>query len=445
MYRDFTHAGRRSRTGAAGRFALAIALAGGLALGSAAPAFAKDDPKQQKAEGNSKAFAEAYAPMQKIVNDPAGNFAAAKAMIPTVQAAIQNGADKNTFGHALIALGDKLQDIGLQKQGIQLALESGQATPAQTGMFHYFLGKWAYGDKNYTEALTQLQAAVQAGYTDGDPEAIIADSYFGAGQNAQGLQYLQDLIQKRVAAGQQVPESFYRRGLGVAYRAKMAPQADTYAAMLVQKYPTPENWQAALQVVNALGQFDANGQLDMYRLMRETGALKEPRDYFGYAVSADPMKLSHEVLAVLDQGVKSGALSASDQNYLKLKSIADSRAADNKAAADAIADDARKSPTGKIAIAAGDQYFSLGEYDKAAEMYQLAVTKGGADSDLARIRLGIAQVKQGQLDAAKASFGQVTGARAPAAKMWLAYVDSKTAPPTPPAPPAPPAPPPAGA
>jgi tetratricopeptide (TPR) repeat protein len=148
------------------------------------------------------------------------------------------------------------------------------------------------------------------------------------------------------------------------------------------------------------------------------------------------MKLSHEVLAVLDQGVKSGALSASDQNYQKLKSTADSRAAENKAAADSIADDARKSPTGKIAIAAGDQYLSLADYAKAAEMYQLAVTKGGADSDLARIRLGIAQVKQGQLDAAKAAFGQVTGARAPVARMWLAYVGTKTASPTPPTPPA---------
>jgi tetratricopeptide (TPR) repeat protein len=383
--------------------------------------------------------------MQKIVNDPAGNFAAAKAMIPTVQAAIQNGADKNTFGHALITLGDKLQDINLQKQGIQLALESGQAPAAQAGMFHYFLGKWAYGDKNYADAITQLQAAMQAGYTEGDPDAIIADSYFGEGQNAQGLQYLSDLIQKRAAAGQQVPESYYRRGLGVAYRAKMAPQADTFATMLVEKYPTPENWQAALQVVNALGQFDANGQLDMYRLMRETGSLKEPHDYFAYAVDADPMKLSSEVLSVLDQGVKAGALSASDQNYVKLKSIADSRAADNKAAADPIADDARKSPTGKIAIASGDQYLALGEYDKAAEMYQLALTKGGADSDLARVRLGIAQVKQGQLDAAKATFGQVTGARAPVGRMWLAYIDTRTAPPAPPAPPTPPTPPAGGA
>jgi hypothetical protein len=433
MYRDSTHAGRRS----AARFALAIALAGGLALGSAAPAFAKDkDAKQEKVEGNSKAFADAYAPMQAIVNNPAGDFASAKAMIPTVQAAIQNDFDKDTFGKALIALGDKLQDIGLQKQGIQLALESGKSTPAQAGMFHYFLGKWAYGDKNYAEARTQLQAALQAGYTDGDPEAIIADSYFGEGQNAQGLQYLSDLIQKRVAAGQQVPDNYYKRGLGVAYRAKLAPQADAYALMLVQKYPTPENWQAALQVVNALGQFDANGQLDLFRLMRETGALKEPHDYLSYAYAADPMKLSHEVLAVLDQGVKSGALSASDQNYQKLKSTADSRAAENKAAADSIADDARKSPTGKIAIAAGDQYLSLADYAKAAEMYQLAVTKGGADSDLARIRLGIAQVKQGQLDAAKAAFGQVTGARAPVARMWLAYVGTKTASPTPPTPPA---------
>ena len=445
MYRESIKHGANPRRGQVARRVLATALAGGLAIGGmalAAPAFAKDKQEEpKKPEGNSKAFADAYQPMMKIINDPAGDFAAAKAMIPTVQPTIQNDADKYSFGNALIALGGKLQDISLQKQGVALALESGRTPAAQVGVFHYYLGKWAYGDKNYEEARTQLQQALQAGYTDNDPEALIAETYFGQGQGAQGLQYLADLIQKRTAAGQQVPDNWYRRGLKVAYEGKLAPQADTYAEMLVRRYPTPENWQGALQVINAVGQLDAAGQVDLFRLMQDTGALKDKHDYYAFVEADDPRSMSNEVLAVLDQGVKSGVLSTSDAPYQEAKPIADGRAAADKSAAASIESDARKSATGKIAMGAGDDYFSFGAYDKAAAMYQLALDKGVTDRDLALMHLGIAQARAGQLDAAKAAFQQVTGPRAPIARMWLAYVAVKTSPPSPPAPPAPPSPP----
>jgi tetratricopeptide (TPR) repeat protein len=434
-----------SRTKTAGRLALALALAGGMALGSAVatPAFAKDK-QEAKVESNSKAFAEAYAPMQKIIN-AGGDFASAKAMIPTVQAAIQTPADKNTFGMALINLGGKLNDVALQKQGIQLALDSGIAPPAQVGLFHYYLGQWAFADKNYAEARTQLQAALQAGHTDGDAEAMIAETYFGQQQGAQGLQVLSNLIQKRAAAGQQVPENWYRRGLKVAYESKLGPQAADFATMLVSKYPSPDNWQGALQVVNAVGQLDDASKLDLFRLMRETGGLKDQHDYLAYAFDADPMKLSHEVVDVLDEGVKAGVLNASNNDVKQLKATANSRMAANQAVAAELAADARKSPTAKLAIVAGDQFYSQGSYDKAAEMYRLAADKGGDDGNLARERLGIAQVKQGQLDAAKATFAQVTGNRAAVARMWQAYIASRSGVPTPPTPPAPPAPPARGA
>jgi hypothetical protein len=54
-------------------------------------------------------------------------------------------------------------------------------------------------------------------------------------------------------------------------------------------------------------------------------------------------------------------------------------------------------------------------------------------------RLGIAQLNQGQADQAKATLQQVGGARASIARMWVAYADTKGAPPAPPTPPATPA------
>lgn len=426
----FTHKGATGRRGLTARAALAVLLASGMALGAttlATPAFAKDK-KDAKAEGNSKAFAQAYEPFLAIINNPSGDFASAKAMIPTIQASLQNGADKNTFGRALIALGTKLKDPALQQQGIQLALDGGQVAPEQVGMFHFFLGKFAYDAKNYAEARTQFLAAQQAGYTENDPRPAIAETYFNGGQPAEGLKYLGDAIRQEQTAGRQAPVDWIRRGLAVAYQAKLAPQATEFSTMLVKADPSQKSWLQSLQVVRALNRFDAAEDLDLLRLMRVTGALSDRSEYVAYVQAADPRRSAGEVLAVLDDGVKAGKLTTSDQVYTEAKASATPRVASDRKDAPVLAADAKAAANGITAQGAGDAYYSFGDYAHAAEMYKLAVDKGGLkDRDLTLTRLGIAQAQAGQLAEAKATLQQVTGVRAPIARMWLAYVESKGA------------------
>ncbi|MBC7158750.1 MAG: hypothetical protein H5U21_01715, partial [Porphyrobacter sp.] len=61
------------------------------------------------------------------------------------------------------------------------------------------------------------------------------------------------------------------------------------------------------------------------------------------------------------------------------------------------------------------------------QMFALALEKGGVDRDRNLTRLGIAQAKQGKMAEAKASFEQVSGVRAPVARMWALYADTKAA------------------
>ena len=426
-----THQGARGRRGLTARAALAVLLASGMTLGAATlatPAFAKDK-KEPKAEGNSKAFAEAYEPFLAIINNPSGDFASAKAMIPTIQASLQNGADKNTFGRALIALGGKLNDPTIQRQGIELALDGGQVAPEQVGMFHFFLGKFAYDAKDYAGARTQFLAAQQAGYTENDPRPAIAETYFNGGQAAEGLKYLGDAIKQEQAAGKQAPVDWMRRGLAVAYQAKLAPQATEFSTMLVKADPSQKSWMQSLQVVRALNRFDAAEDLDLLRLMRVTGALSDRSEYVAYVQAADPRRSAGEVLDVLEEGLKAGKLTASDQLYTESKASATPRVASDRKDAPALAADAKSAANGITAQGAGEAYYSFGDYAHAAEMYKLAVDKGGLkDRDLTLTRLGIAQTQAGQLAEAKATLQQVSGVRAPIARMWLAYVESKGVP-----------------
>jgi hypothetical protein len=426
MIANSTHFGRVSRKGFAARAALAIALASGMALGAAsAPAFAKDKKEAPKDQGNSKAFAAAYEPFLAAVNNPSGDLAAAKAMVPSLNAAIQNDADKHTLGTALIALGSKLKDTALQKQGIELALASGKADPAQAGLFHFFLGQSAYEAKNFPEARAQYQAALQTGYTQNDPRPAIAETYFGSNQPAEGLKYLSDMVKQEQAAGRKPPTTWLLRGLQVAYQAKLAPQATEYSTLLLHNEPSEKHWLAALQVIRALNPLEPQGQLDLLRLMRATGSLKDRADYVEYVQAADPRRMAGEVLAVLDEGVKAGALTTSDPVYTENKATATTRLAADRKDAPALAADAKGAANGVTAQGAGDAFYSLGDYGQAAAMYQLALDKGAKDRDMVLTRLGIAQVQQGQLEQAKAAFQQVTGARAPVAKMWLTYIDTK--------------------
>ncbi len=72
-----------------------------------------------------------------------------------------------------------------------------------------------------------------------------------------------------------------------------------------------------------------------------------------------------------------------------------------------------------------DAYLGYGDYAKAAELYKLALTKGGVDASTANTRLGIALARSGQKDAALQAFGLVTGARKPIADYWTIWLNQQ--------------------
>jgi len=424
MTRNSTHLAGVRRKAIAASAVLAMLLGGAVAT----PAFAKDKPAAAAApkEGYSKEFVAVYKPVADIANAATGDFAAAKAQLPGVIAAIQNNSDRNAAGSLALVLGNKLSDHALQRQGLEMMLQSGQVEPAKVGQFQFFVGSLAYDAKDYAAARTALQAAQAAGYTTDDARPIIAETYFNGGAPAEGLKYLGDAVRADLAAGKPVPADWLVRGLKVAYDNKLAPQATDFSTLLVRSSPTPEHWLDAIQVIGALNSYDAQAQLDLLRLMRTTGSMQR-NDYIEYVQSADPRRMANEVLAVLDEGVKAGVIKTSDAVYTENKATADARAAADRKEAPGLVAASKSAANGVTAQGTGDAFFSFADYAQAAEMYKLALDKGGLkDPEMVRTRLGIAQAQQGQYDAARATFKQVTGVRSTIAAMWLAWINSKT-------------------
>src|SRR5690606_33082249 len=126
---------------------------------------------------------------------------------------------------------------------------------------------------------------------------------------------LAGLIDKRRAAGGQVPEAWFKRGQQVAVEAKLADEAATYSRWLLGEANTLENWRRAFQVVALLNTVDEHSSLDLLRLMRQTGALEQRQQFVTYVDAAARNGLPSEVLAVLKDGVAKGVYSAGDQFY----------------------------------------------------------------------------------------------------------------------------------
>jgi len=438
MFRKSTPHGARHF---AARAALAAALAGGVMLGSvalSAPAMAKDKQEAKPAATNSKAFADAFEPLQKLVYAPTPDYAGAKGMVANVVGTVQTPHDKLVMGNLLVLLGDKTNDVGLEKQGVRLILDSGEAEASKVGLFHFYLGKWALDAKDFATSRAEFQAAAAAGYKEVDPEALIAETYFGNNQAAEGLTYLTNLIAKRKAAGVAVPDAWYARGLAVAYNAKLAPQGNQYAEMLLANNASPENWLKAFTVVSTLNQLDGQSDLDLLRLMRLTGALKERFQYTEYVSDTSKYALANESLDILKEGVDKGVFTTSDPFYVEAHTVAIKTADSDRKETPGIVPEARAAKDGKVAYGAGNAFYSFGDFANAEAMFKLAVDKGIPEKDLAVTRLGMAQVMEGKYAEGQATLAQVSGPRAPVARMWMAYAASKGAPPVPPTPPAPP-------
>lgn len=431
MFRAFQPARSTGRKGFSSTLALALALATGTAVGVAGfaePAYAQRQPKTNY----SKAFVAAYEPVVQAFNaiPEGGDYAAVKAQVPAVVAAIGNEDDRFAAGQLVLQLGQKSSDQAFQRQGLELLLASGKVAPEQLGQFHFFVGSLAYNAKDFAVARNELKAAIAAGFTGDDPTGLIIESYFQEKAFVEGISQLTQLAAERSAAGQTLPDAWLLRGLQVAYDNKLVPQANELSALLVSTSPTPKNWLSALQVVRELNQWGNEEILDLSRLMMATGAMQEDYDLAEYVEAADPRKLANEVVAALDAAETAGVIAKDEPRFAAVRTLAEDRAEADRADAPGLKPEAQAAATGTVALGAGDLFFSFGGYADAEAMYQLAIEKGGIDANRALTRKGIAQLRQGKTEEGKATLAQVQGVRAPLAKMWIVYADEQGAPAT---------------
>jgi tetratricopeptide (TPR) repeat protein len=415
------------------QLALAVALASGTAV-LAVPGFtdaAYAQKKKKKGEDAApkgeftKPFVDAYNPVNTALASPGADIAALKPQMIALVPLATTGDEKMSLGVMMYNAGITGKDSPLQVQGLDLMLASGKATPEETAKYNFVGYQITNSIKQYDRARAYFETAVSLGYPAPKDELEInnAQLYFDEGKPVDGLKALANAISIRKAAGGAVPESWYRQGVSTAYNNKVLPQVYEFVQGWVGDYPKPENWRDAVNLTRNLTEFDPPVMLDLLRLGRKVGTLRDLNDFIVYVETADPRRLPLEVREVIELAYSSGEVSPGEDSYLddQLR-LAKGLIADDRTGLPSLERDA-KAPTAQLrtVMAAGDAFLSYGEHAKAAGFYEKALSMAGVDRNLALTRLGIAQIGAGNIGAARETLAKVEGVRAPIAMLWSAY------------------------
>jgi tetratricopeptide (TPR) repeat protein len=192
----------------------------------------------------------------------------------------------------------------------------------------------------------------------------------------------------------------------------------------LRDYPTVANWR--IIIINYRNTLPREGgdrfaRINLYRMLRGTGALADTNDYFEYAQSAQLAGLPWEAIAVIDEGRKSGKVPTGEVDFNRVYT-ASKTAVTNEGSLETIAKAAK---TGKDFSAIADAFLASGNNARALELYDVALTKGDANANAVNLHRGVALVNLNRKDEAKTAFGAVTGAGSltDIAKFWLVWLE----------------------
>ncbi len=431
----------RRSAGFARQLGFAVALASGTTLlsvpGFTGAAYAqkkKKDGKEAPKAAYTEAFVKAYQPIETALKAPTPDFAALKPQIQALVPLANTPDEKSATGAMMYNSGIISKDPALQMQGADLMIGSGKLTTDEAGKYNVVAAQLSAQLKQYDKARAYLQTAIDLKYTGqgGTPTDLqisLADLYLNEGRTADGLKVLSDVIAARKAEGVAVEERIYQRGVKLAYDGEIVPQVYEFSRNWVADYPTADNWRDTINIVRNLNDFELPVMLDLLRLGKQVGVLKDKNDYVTYIEAANPRRLPAEVKAVIDEANAKGVIPKGSDSWVEEQAkSANNFVNEDRTALPVLERDANASAAQlSTVLAAGDSFLSRSEYAKAAAFYQKALGMPGADRNLLQTRLGIAQIGLGQSDAARETLGKVEGPRALVAQLWAAYAGQKVA------------------
>jgi hypothetical protein len=408
-------------------FALAsAALAGPLAaqsIGQATDVGMQRQPETPQTKlPLSKGAIKAITELQAAVK--ANDVATIPAKIAAAKAVAKTAEDRFAVAELQYHFAVATKDEAAKADALEALIASGKVPAADLPAFKLDLGNAYKATNQLDRAASTFEAVIASNPGNVDAIGNLAEVRASQGRAAEAVKLIQKGIAVRTAAGQKAPESWYKRAISLAYKAKL-PDSVALARDWVAAYPAPASWHDAIAIYRNTAQPADAMLLDLLRLQRAAGALTTEDDFQRYASLAFEKGYGREAQKVLDEGFAAGTIDRNAPKFKTMASAISQKLAGDKAALAGAAAAGMAASSARAAMSNGDLLYGDGQFAKAGEVYRAALGKSGADANLINLHLGAALAQQGDKAGAIAALNAVTGANADIAKLWLTYLATR--------------------
>jgi outer membrane protein assembly factor BamD (BamD/ComL family) len=259
--------------------------------------------------------------------------------------------------------------------------------------------------KNYPKAIQWIQFYKDSGGTKPETLNFLPQAYYLAGDFKKAAQESANLIANAEKAGGRPSEDQLK-----LYASSLTKQNDMVGytqalEKLVRFYPKPEYWADVIQRIATKPGFNRALDLDMLRLLRATGTLKDAKDYMEMAQLSVQQGLPGEAKAIVDEGFQKKILGTGQPSDLerqnRLKALVEKKVADDKKVIASTDAQVAKAPSGDPLVKTGLAYVTYGDAAKGLPMIEQGIQKGQLkNAEHAKLHLGYAYVLAGQKDKA---------------------------------------------
>lgn len=408
--------------------ALSAALAAG-AVGAPAAAEKASAAAKAKTAAPAAAAARKYSISKEARNAIAALQTAVKAHAPDVpeklaaaQAVAKNSDDKYIISKLQLEHALFTKDEAAQRVAVEAILASGGADATETATLNDYIAVAAMSSGNFAAAETTFASRLAANPNDLNAIVRLAQVKVELKKEGEALALLQRAIALRTGSGQKADESWYRNAVAIAHKQKNNALASQLAQEALNVYPNDTNFNNLIALTQPLYAKDEEAFVDLLRLMQVRNQIKSSTDYLRLAQYHEYNRNWGEAKSVIEAAIAAGKTSGAHSALLGRVS---GRIAEDRTALPGAEAKARADATGKLALSIASVYAGYKDYAKAADLYRVALQKGGVDANLVNTRLGIALAMAGQKAEAEAAFRKVTGSRAPLASLWVAWLTQR--------------------
>jgi tetratricopeptide (TPR) repeat protein len=403
---------------AASMVAAGVLAAPALAQGKAQAGAPTKQPERKY--NISKEARKAIGELQASLDAKAADF---PEKLAAAQAVAKSTDDKYLIAKFQLQRALEGNDKVAQRAAVDAILASGGADATETSTLRNYIAAEAVNSGDYAAAETFYSQRLAANPNDLDSVVNLSRAKLELKKPGEALELLQRAISLSKAAGEQPSEAWYRKALEIAHTQNKRPLALQMARDVLSLYPSEVNLRNAVIVFRESATLDKEADLDLLRLMRATKVMSGPAAYVELAQLLNEAGLPGEAKSVLDEGTRLGILRGGSGAAL-LASL-NPRIAEDRASLPAVDTKARAAANGTLAMRTATAYLGYGEYAKAIDLYRVALSKGGVDTNLVNTRIGMALALSGRKAEAEAALKAVTGPRADLAALWLAWLNQR--------------------